>query len=243
MTATISVGKTGARVVPYEALTRLPDPPSLGIRHKPIRHDALVQAIQAEAEGRGLHMKGANYAITPQGEKFFGTFTFDHGDDEKAWSLGVRNSVDKTISIRGVAGVRVFVCDNMALSGDQFVFKHKNTINLDVIEMVKAGVDKYIPAAEALDQQVARLQSVPLAEDRAKKLIYDAFVEHDVATIRLLPVVGEFFFDHGELGDNSFPDVTANLWGLHNAFTRAFKILKPASLYTATLRLGEAFGI
>lgn len=233
----------GTRIVDHDILASLPDPVSKGAHHKPIRHDVLVQAIQEETASRGLHITKATYAITPQGEKFFGVFTFGREDAEKAWSLGIRNSVDRTLAIRGVAGLRVFVCDNMVLSGEQFIFHKKNTLKVDLPVLVKAGIDKYLPAAEKLDESVEALKMSALPNDAAKKLIYEAFVEHDVASIRLLPIVGEAYFAHGELGDNSFPDCTTNLWGLHNAFTRAFKGMKPASQYMATLRLGEAFGI
>jgi len=73
----------------------------------------------------------------------------------------------------------------------------------------------------------------PLSDDAAKLILYEAFVEGELeAPKQLLSSVHTHYFTPGykEFSDRS-------LWSLSNAFTSAFKDLKPISQYKATAKL------
>ena len=44
--------------------------------------------------------------------------TLDHGMDGASFALGVRNSHSKQFRLSVVVGLRIFVCYNLAFSGD-----------------------------------------------------------------------------------------------------------------------------
>jgi hypothetical protein len=188
-------------------------------------------------------VRKAEFAITPDGGRFFGLFTFEGQSAERAGALGVRNSWDQALALRGVAGSKVFVCDNLALSGEEFVFQRKNTTGLRVVDLVKDGFGKFVPALEKFDHRVEALSKQPVTVAGAEAAIYRAFVKHEVAALRLLPKVHEAYFEKGSVkgGKGEYPEVQETVWGLHNAFTRVFRELPPTPQFQATRRLGEVF--
>lgn len=141
-----------------------------------------------------------------------------------------------------VAGSHVFVCDNLALSGSVFAFKRKNTTGLDFGSMIATGFDKFLLQAEAFDVQVARLQGTVISADRAKTVIYDIFAAR-VLPVRLFDDVNRFYFDADA---ETVPEVASNrgnVWGVHNAVTRAMRDLSPVRQFGATVALGRQLSI
>lgn len=58
------------------------------------------------------------YAVSPDGMKMFGVLDLETQMEGCRFSIGIRNSHDKSIRLGLTAGLRVFVCSNMAFSGD-----------------------------------------------------------------------------------------------------------------------------
>jgi ATPase family associated with various cellular activities (AAA) len=58
------------------------------------------------------------YAVSPDGAKMFGVLDLETQMEGCRFSIGIRNSHDKSIRLGLTAGLRVFVCSNMAFSGD-----------------------------------------------------------------------------------------------------------------------------
>ena len=160
-------------------------------------------------------------------------------DREAGFSLGFRSSQDQSLALLGRAGLRVFVCDNLALSGSSFAFQRRHTTRLDLELIVRVGFDRYEQHAGVLAGQVARLRQEPVTASRAKEVIYDA-VADDVIPARLLARVHQFYFDSSAERPDCQP---RSLWGLHNAFTRALQELKPARAWKASSDLGRLFGL
>ena len=144
------VAHCGARKVALAELEAMPDPAALGPRHLPLRHDVLVQTIRAEAGRRGFGIaKGSNHRSP--GASLFGVLDFRCAfDADSGFALGFRSSQDQSLALRGVAGARVFVCDNLALAGSSFAFRRKHTSGLAIDEAVRAGFDRY-------EQETAKL--------------------------------------------------------------------------------------
>ena len=126
----------------------------------------------------------------------------------------------------------------MAFVGDFMPVLHKHSKNLDLVELVSIGVDKIQRNFEPLKRQIEAWQSHALEDDRAKLILYAAFVEGRLAVPRnLLPVVHRHYFR---------PEYKAfharTLWSLSNAFTSAFKELRTIRQFQATARLGAFLG-
>jgi len=73
-------------------------------------------------------------------------------------------------------GYRTLICDNTAFVWDFMAVLHKHSKHLDLIELVSIGVDKIQCNFQPLKRQIEAWQSHALNDDRAKLILYAAFV-------------------------------------------------------------------
>ena len=175
------------------------------------------------------------YAVTPDGMRCFGLLQLEYGYEDVQFAVGFRNSNDKSMRLGMTVGYRVFVCDNMAFKGDftPVLAKHSNRLNL--VDLVSVGVDKIQRNFEPLSQQIRNWRECQLDDRSAKACTYDTFMNSKLGLPKhLLLDVHRFYFEP-QLDD--FKDRT--LWSLSNAFTSAFKELKPVRQFQATAKLGD----
>lgn len=240
-----------AEAATFRDLEILPPPPSLGPWHKPVPHSELVAAIRAEAERRELIVRREVFGLSRDGAKLFATMDLARPGDsprsielpgsetDRGMMLGFRSANDQAFKLSGVAGSRVFVCDNMALSGDMFAWDKKHTTGLDLIEMIKRGFDRFLGQFKLLDLTLKRLEATPLNDGEAKVRIYDAFAA-GVVPSRLFDDVHQLYFEPTDETPDTKP---RTVMGLHNAFTRAIKQLSTTRAFAASIALGRVFGL
>jgi hypothetical protein len=242
MNATLSAHspKFESRLTPYAELVNLPEPVALGRLHKPVPHAVLVDAIRQEAKRRDYTIEREQLAVSKTNAALFGVLDLRRtGDqaDHRGTAIGFRNSTDQAFGIMAVAGCRVFVCDNLTLSGDLIAISRKNTTRLDVGDAVAMGFDRFTAHVGALEVQVARLESTVIQDGEAKRIVYDLFAAR-VLPVRLFDDVNRFYFDQTDERPDCAP---RSLWGLHNACTRAIQDLSPIRAFGASAALGRAF--
>lgn len=154
-----------------------------------------------------------------------------------------------SIAIQAVAGMEVFVCDNMVMRGDVIMFKRKHTTNLSLAEEVAAGVAKFKTHYRGLEGMVNGLKKAKLTDTEAKALMHDAFTGlvnirkdgldyEDSLPVRLLPAVSREYF---EPRLKEFEPRTK--WSLHNAFTEVLKELPLVPRMRHTESVGMVFGM
>jgi hypothetical protein len=238
--------KFQSQLMTLDQLAALPAPPSLGSRHKPVPHHRLVTAIHTEVERRGMEIQREQFAVGRKGAVLFGVFDLTPQTTgewameipkDRSVSMGLRNGVDQSFGITGVAGSHVLVCDNLALSGTTFAIKSKNTTGLDLAYAVAAGFDKFMEQSRTFNAEVTRLQTRELTDMCAKAVLFDCFYT-GIAPLHLFDDVSRYYFE----ANSEMPDCQPRtLWGLTGAFTRAFRTLSPQRLLGATTALGKAF--
>jgi hypothetical protein len=231
----------GAQPTTLEALRTLPVPPPLGPHHKPVPHAELVEAITGRLTAENYEITRSQLAVTPDGHRLFGMVDINNGGSGWARQLGFRNSTDQSFQIRGVAGRRVLICDNMVLSGEEFSFTRKNTTGLTfhgLFTLVKDGIARWREQIDIVGVKIEALNALPLPDVDAKAIAYDALVQGVIPKNLLEPVHANYF------GPEPTEDCAPRTrWGLHNAFTRAMRDLKPQPLFERTVALGRFFGI
>jgi hypothetical protein len=210
----------GAKVVTFSDLQALPDPEKMGSRHLPVRHDQFVTALQEVLADRGCIVAREQYAIQTDGAKLFGLLDFTRKDEEKGMALGFRHGNDKSMPMKIVAGSRVFVCDNMALSGEEVVLKRKHTTGFDIKMELTNAAGRFIDSYTRFDKQLADFKLAGLTDNQAKRIIYDAFITGEVLPMRHMSAVDQWYFHSPEDATDTAP---RSAWGLHNAFTRTIK--------------------
>jgi len=250
MASTLCVhsARFNAQHVSYDALAALPEPPVLGPHHKPIPHHVLIDGFRQEAAARRMTIVQEQFALGAKGAALFGVMDFEHttatvlGPEiptETGLSLGFRSANNLSLAIRAVAGARVFVCDNLALSGDMFAISRKHTNGLDLEAAIRLGFDKFLGQACNLATQIANLNVGEITDEAAKVLIFDVF-SLAVLPVKLFADVNRFYFEQSDERPDCRPRTA---WGLHNAITRAIKDLKPVPAFAATVATGRFFGL
>jgi len=224
----------GTRKITRDELHEIPTPEGT-TTHQPVPHSRIVEALLETLSFRHLNVVRDEYAVSPDGMRMFGVMDLEREFSGVRFSIGLRNANDKSMRLGLTVGYRVFVCDNMAFMGDFTPVLHKHTRRLELIDVITIGVDKIQRNFEPLKNQITGWQQQRLEDKDAKLLLYEAFVEGKLkAPKALLPVVHSHYFqpEHEQFQPGS-------LWSLSNAFTSAFKKLKPVRQFQATARLGD----
>lgn len=228
------IAHCGTRKVAREELQKIPVPEATRT-HQPLSHYQIVEVLEESLSYRFLKVVRDEYAISPDGMRMFGVMDLDSEFDGCRFSIGLRNSNDKSMRLALTAGLRVAVCDNMMFSGDFNPLLHKHTRNLELADSIALAVDRIHRNFLPLRAKVSEMKKINLSDEMCKVIIYNAFVDKRVKGLprHLLPQVHEHYFKPG------FEEFEArNLWSLSNAFTSAFKRLLPVRQFEVTARLG-----
>jgi hypothetical protein len=207
---------------------------------KPIAHADLIQAIDRQLLVRGITILDEKFAIQREGARLFGVLDLSiEGDTpEFCAAMGIRTANDRSMALEIAVGVTVFVCDNLCFSGDVIALRRKHTAKFNLNADISIAVDHYQEHLITLRGQIAGLQERALTEPEAKLFIYEVFAR-EILPIRFFPSVTTAYFQPDQM-----PDVEPRTyWGLHNAFTRAIKLMAPAPAFAATTKLGRFFGL
>ncbi len=228
------VAHCGARKVTRDELKEMPLPEATKT-HQPLPHFEIVEVLEEALSFRHLRVVKDEYAVSQDGLKMFGIMDLDAAFDGGRFSIGLRNSNDKSMRLALTAGYRVFVCDNMAFSGDFSPLLHKHTSKLNLTDSIAVAVDRIYRGLDSLANQIKLMRDYGLTDNDARLIIYRAFVERVLKGVsrQLMPAVHANYFD-----PNREEFRSRNLWSLSNAFTSAFKSLGPLKQFEATAKLG-----
>jgi len=229
------VAHCGARKVSREELKEIPVPEATNT-HQPVSHYEIVDVLEEALSFRYLEIVRDEYAVSSDGMKMFGVMDLNQEFNGGRFSIGLRNSNDKSMRLALTAGVRVFVCDNMAFSGDFTPLLQKHSRKLELRDSISIAVDRIHRGFEPLKAQIELMREQILSDEDAKLIIYRAFLDRRIKGIprHLMPLVHEHYF-HPQ--HEAF--IPRNLWSLSNAFTSGFKKLAPVKQFEITARLGN----
>jgi hypothetical protein len=210
--------------------------PDATATHKPIPHIEVVQSLVETLGLRRIAVVKDEYAVSKDGMKMFGAMELDQGMEGARFALGIRNSHDKSFRLAVTVGYRVFVCENLAFSGDFSPVLAKHSKNFSLQNALSIGVDDMQRNFKPMVEAVNHWRGSQLSDTEARMIIYRAFVEGELDAPRHLDrLVHEYYFR----GDFHFGGEFAarSMWSLSNAFTAAFKDLDPIPQYKAAGKL------
>ena len=209
----------GAAEVPRKALALVPTPRPTET-WQPIPHETYVHRIEQALPDYGLSVIQEAHAITHDGTRYFGLVQVQNGysSPDYTWVLGLRNSHDKSLPAGLVAGSQVFVCDNLAFSGEvQISRKHTPNILRDLPGLVDNALTRLLGLFRFQDRRVERYKSVHLGDADAHDLTIRALDSGVVCASRIPDVLREW----REPRHEAFQPRTA--WSWFNAVTETLK--------------------
>jgi hypothetical protein len=160
------IGYSG-RTIGREELVLVPTPAATET-HRPIPHHEIVQALVETLGFRHIGVARDEYAVSPDGMKMFGVLDLETQTDGCRFAIGLRNSHDKSFRLSLTVGVRVFVCSNMAFSGEFQPVLAKHTKSFNLIDTLSIGVDRIQRNFEPMQRQVESWRQNRIRSESAK---------------------------------------------------------------------------
>ena len=105
--------------------------------YQPVSHYLLARKALTITQDllKGYVLNSESYGLAREGSQMFGVLQFKGENPEMGISIGFRNAYDKSMVVGFAAGGSVFVCDNLAISGDIVVMrKHTKNVWADLEE-------------------------------------------------------------------------------------------------------------
>ena len=202
----------------------------------PVPHSVYLHAVERALQRRNLRVVNEEHGV--RGEQYFGLLTVQNGHNSKdySWVVGLRNSHNKTLPAGLVVGSQVFVCDNLAFSGEiQVTRKHTTHIMAELPGLIEGAVLELTRKWVTKDERIARYRAFALPEAHAHNLIIHALENGAITAIKVPEVVREYHKpSHVEFASRT-------MWSLFNAFTQVLKGASPMILQERTIKLHNLF--
>lgn len=188
---------------------------------QPIPHHTFLDGVQSTLERSGLKVIAEAHALAKGGARYFGLLQLQSAIDALDYSLvlGLRNSHDKSFPAGLVVGSGVFVCDNLAFSGEiKIARKHTVNINRDLPNLIQAAVGRLNDMRGFQDRRIASYKAAEISDARAHDLMIQALDARIVTATKIPAVLSEWRAPrHAEFAQGR------NVWRLMQAFTEIGK--------------------
>lgn len=210
----------GAETVTREQLAEVPTPRPTDTWF-PLAHRDLFTEVECQLLSSGFDILSAVHSLSHQGARYFGVVQVGLPDREAtdyAWVVGLRNSHDKTYPAGLVAGTQVFVCDNLAFTGEvRLSRKHTRHASRDLRHLTARAVGKLGDRFHNLDRRISTYRGRDLSDWAAHDLVIRAIDCRAITTTQIPHVLDEW----RKPRHPDFESRTA--WSLFNAFTEVQK--------------------
>lgn len=179
---------------------------------------------------------GEKYALARQGQQMFAFLQFKNSETDMGLALGFRNSYDRSMSVGLAVGASVFVCDNLALTGDIAIMKkHTKNVWATLEDLAISTVYKSQKNFQQLVCDADRMKGFPLTNEGAFGLMGVMFGKEIISPRQISVALSDWNRPYHE----EFKP--RNLWSLYNCFTEALKTSPPISIMENHLKLHRAF--
>lgn len=177
----------------------------------PVHHKQVIDAVRTGISLTGMEVVKSQYVLARDGMQMFGVWDLNAGSSDLCWSLGIRNSMDKSLALGITAGTKVFVCDNLAFDGEYLTFrKHTSGLDNEELEFLAyKSMKNMVPRLASFQKWHEGLRNHELKEQDAKLLLVE------VLTDGVFPASKFNSFNDLYFGGVYEP----TLWGFHEAVT------------------------
>jgi len=227
----------GARSVTREYLASVPAPPSTDT-WCPIPHIQLVNEVERSLAAAKMEIINQAYGLTVDNDRMFGLLQVASGGAEDyAYVIGLRGSLDKSLSRGIAAGACAFVCDNLSFSSEIVMHRRQTTfINRDLPLVVDTAIGQLGKRWANQTRQIETYKHTAISDNDAaylllEKLAGDVFPEQKLPDIwREFKAPRHVEFEKG------------TVWAMFNAVTEFIKPKtdsKATGLWTMPARTGR----
>jgi len=223
----------GGELVTRDRLDLIPMPEPTE-SYVPVSHYHLADKFLTISQDilRDYVLIGENYGIARQGNQLFAVLKFRNDKSDLGLSIAFRNSYDRSMAIGMAIGATVFVCDNLALSGEIVVMKkHTKNVWKELEETAIATIYKSRRNYEQIVADAEAFKALPLENLEAFQLMGVLF-GNNIISPRQLPVLKAEWLrpNHEEFRPRT-------IWSFYNASTECLKSCPPVSIMEKHIKL------
>jgi len=197
-----------------------------------------LDGIQDTIERSGLRVLAQAHALAREGQRYFGLLECAPAAPKEPVALaqyplvplplprprdyglviGLRNSHDQSFPAGLCVGSGVFVCDNLAFSGEiTLARKHTTNILRDLPVLIESAVGRIADMRGRQDQRIATYKATEMRNGQVHDLLIQALDARIMGPTMLPDVLKQWREPaHPEFAER-------NAWSLFNAFTEALK--------------------
>lgn len=210
---------SGGNTATLEEVRAVNTPAPEGIWH-PVAHGVLYDQVVSAMDTLHMRIVKEQHALAKDGLRYFSLLQVGNGAEDKdfAFVLGLRGSLDKTYAAGIAVGSGVFVCDNLAFSGEITIArKYTTNIERDLPILAARAVGKLGAAKVDMEKRIEAYKAEVLRDSTANDIIIRSLDCGAITTTRIPEVLGQWRKPKHE----EFAPRTA--WSLFNAFTEVMK--------------------
>ena len=208
--------------------------------HRPVSYRDTIDMVESEARYHGLEIDDRGFALGAKGMQIFALWRFLAPDSRHgmAPSFALHNSLNKTLSLKGVGGATqpVSICTNLCIFGGDVRAVRKNTVNVyrdvrvklrEVFAQLGDSFERANRTADVLSvRRITQVESFRIAGE--------------AAGARVLPTQGiNAVFDQIRNPPEVFDKGTQ--WCLYNHFTEGAKRGAPGAYVDRAVNVDRFF--
>lgn len=230
----------GARSITRNELDAIPAPAPTDTWN-PVPYGRLVGEVERSLGQSNLRIVNQAYGVTDKNARMFGLLHVANGTNPEDYAVvvGVRGSIDKSLSEGVAVGSSVFACDNLAFSAE-IVIHRKNTVNVlrDLPILIDTAMGKLLTRWNDQSTRIDAYKAKQIDEEDALRLTWRGYKAGVFPWAKGADILSEF-------QKPRHPEFLANghtVWTLFNAVTEALKPRegsKASGLWTMPARTGR----
>jgi uncharacterized protein DUF932 len=150
----------------------------------PVPYGRFVEEVELHVPRFGLTITERQFALARDGQQMFGVLTCmnGHSSSDFALAIGLRNSYDRSLSAQLLAGSRVFVCDNLAFSGEAKASrKHTANVFRDLPDLIYRMLSQVHSLQERTVGEIAAMKARDLENQEADHLMVESIRQERTA--------------------------------------------------------------
>jgi len=230
----------GAKVATMEDLMAV-TPPKHTETYCPVPYGDFVGTVRELLPRFDMKEIGSQFALSPDNQKMFGILKCETnlGDTEGCLAIGLRSSYNTTLAPALIAGRNLFICDNLAFSGEiQGSRKQTQNVFRDLENMVWTTLREVERRFGQMLIQDRKMKEIEVNTRLKDHILMESVRKRAIGLKKVLHVDREFRRDDPKLNEAFGP---WSAWRLFNAFTEVYKTRNPWQVAEESTRLRHVF--
>lgn len=159
----------------------------------PLKHGDLINAVLQMVDSRGWTVTSEDWGLARNDLRLFGVIRLARSSSpDWQYAIAVKNGNDKAVACSIAAGLNVYACSNLSLSGD-FIISRRHTAGLSLDNLLSQAVDVIDDSFIALETTMETLRCQEIrGNDEARACLVKAAESHALNSSDIVEAYREY---------------------------------------------------